>query len=253
MRVDRIDQLEKYIIEKRSVTLDSLCETFDVSKNTLRRDIETLIKRGNIRKVYGGVVAVERTSSQGLRSFRERNSLNLEAKSLIAAKAASLISNGDTVFLDTGSSILPIVSELGKLTEVTVVTNSVPIIYKALEYPSINVIALPGTLNRSTDSLVGATCIESLSNFHLKKAVMACTGLTISEGACNASFAEYEIKREAVKISEERILLVDHTKFGVTSMMKYSPLEQFDYLVTDEEPSSEFMKAFEDMNIKLVM
>ena len=253
MRVDRIDKLEKYILEKKSVTLDDLCERFDVSKNTLRRDIDALTKRGNIKKVYGGVVAVDRAPAAGLKTFRERNTIHLDLKLTIAEKMATLIEDGDTLFVDTGSSTLPIAGLLDKKRDITVVTNSVPFIYSALAHPSINVIALPGTLNRSTDSLVGATTIDALKNFHVKKAIMACTGLSPEHGVCNASFSEYEIKRLAMNLCDEAYLVADSFKFDVTSMMSYADISQFHTIVTDAEPDARFKRYLADHKVRLVV
>lgn len=253
MRVERIDRLEQYILDKKSVSLDALCEKFDVSKNTLRRDIDTLVKKGTIDKVYGGVIAVEKNHmAVGLKPFNERNLLNLDLKERIAAKAAEFVKEGDTIFLDTGSSTLPIVSMLSHLNDVTIVTNSVPAIYSAINYPNIKVIALPGTLNRSTDSLVGAGCLDSLKNFHLKKAFMSCTGLSVDGGVCNASFAEYEIKRGAMGISAQRFLLADHSKFQVSAMMQYSSLDKFDYLITDKSPDSSISTFCEEHDTRII-
>lgn len=253
MRVDRIDALEEYIISHKTATLDSLCEEFDVSKNTLRRDIDTLLKRGNIKKVYGGVMATEKREAVSLKPFNERNSTNLNLKESIAEKASYLINDGDTLFIDTGSSTLPLIRFLGRKNDITIVTNSVPVIYAALSEPSLNVIALPGTLNRPTDSLVGAACLESLKNFHVKKSIMSCTGLSIENGVCNASFSEYEIKRAAMNIASERILLADHTKFGVSAMMSYSSIDRFDYLVSDSEPPKTLASYLSERGVELVV
>lgn len=252
MRVARIDSIEEYILKKKSVTLDELCEKFQVSKNTLRRDIDALVKKGNISKVYGGVVAKEKKSAVGLRSFDERNSMHLDLKEQIAARAASLISSGDTLFIDTGSSTLPLIPHLAKLNNVTIITNSIPVIYSALNYPSLNVIGLPGTLNHSTDSLVGASCLDSLKNFHVKKAIMSCTGVSLSHGICNASFAEFEIKKAAVSLADEVILLADSSKFGVTSMMSYAQIDQLDYVVTDSLPDAVMQGYFQDKKVKIL-
>lgn len=253
MRVERIDRLEEYIISNRSVTLDELCTTFEVSKNTLRRDIETLLERGNIAKVYGGVVAVEKKPSVGLISFDERRTTRLDLKEKIAKTMSTKISNGDSLFIDTGSTTLPLIQHLSKFDNLTIITNSIPVIYSALSYPTLNVISLPGTLNHSTDSLVGASCLDALKCFHVKKAILSCTGLTLSHGVCNASFAEFEIKKAAMSLCRESFLLADHTKFGVTSMMSYAKMDQFDCIVTDELPDALFQGYCHDKNIQILV
>nr|MCR4728913.1 DeoR/GlpR family DNA-binding transcription regulator [Lachnospiraceae bacterium] len=146
MRVDRIEKLEKFILDNKTASLDSLCERFDVSKNTLRRDIDALCERGNIKKVYGGVVAVEKGQAVGLKPFKERSAINSELKLSIAEKTSKMINDGDTLFIDTGSSTFPLVNLLKNLKDITIVTNSVPFIYHAMAYDNLNIIALPGTL-----------------------------------------------------------------------------------------------------------
>lgn len=252
MRVDRIEKLEKFILDNKTASLDSLCQRFDVSKNTLRRDIDALCERGNIKKVYGGVVAVEKGQAVGLKPFKERSAINSELKLSIAEKTAKMINDGDTLFIDTGSSTFPLVNLLKNLKDITIVTNSVPFIYHAMACDNLNIIALPGTLNRSTDSLVGASTIESLKRFHVKKAIMACTGLSVEHGACNASFSEYEIKRTAMSICDEAFLLADNNKFGVTSMMSYAELNQFDHIITDKRPADAITRYLNESGVELV-
>ena len=252
MRVDRIDKLENYILKNKSASLDKLCEYFNVSKNTLRRDIDTLTERGSVKKVYGGVVAVEKNKAVGLRTFQERNTIHLDLKLSIAEKMAGLIKDGDTLFIDTGSSTLPLVNLLDKFNNLTIVTNSIPFIYNALSHPNLKVIALPGTLNRATDSLVGAATLESLNNFHVKKAIMACTGISMDKGVCNASFEEYEIKKAAMALCDEAYLLADSFKFGVTSMMRYADPEDFTCVITDAEPSEGMVKYLSDRKVQII-
>lgn len=104
MRADRIDRLEAYILEQRSVSLDQLCQVFGISKPTLRRDLEALMPRRTIEKVYGGVVAIapKNALAEGLTSFSERNIKNADAKARVARLAADTIEDNDVIFIDTG-------------------------------------------------------------------------------------------------------------------------------------------------------
>ena len=93
MRIHRLDEIERYIAEKGSVSLDELCEVFQIAKVTLRRDLDKLIPRGTIEKVYGGVVYVapKEVPMDGLIAYSERNIKNAEAKDKIACAAASIV------------------------------------------------------------------------------------------------------------------------------------------------------------------
>lgn len=237
MRISRIDELEQYIIEHKSVTMDTLCDVFGISKNTVRRDLEVLLGRGSVEKVYGGVIATEHTAAiPELISFHERFNKNARQKQLIGALAASFVRERDIIYIDSGTTTINIIDHLAHLSSVTVITNSVQIINKAMNYPGINLIALPGTLKRNTASLVGSSCIEYLEDFNIVRAFMACTGISLETGICNASTEEYSVKKAALKKSQKHYLLADSSKFGKTSLMTFGQVGQFDYILTDELP-----------------
>lgn len=241
MRISRIDQLEQYILEHKAASIDALCEEFEISKNTLRRDLEILVSRGTVEKVYGGVVACENTAAiPSLINFHERAGKNAQSKQKIAALAASFVRERDIIFIDSGTTTMNIVDHLAHLNSVTVITNSLQVINKSMSYPNINVIALPGSLKRDTASLVGSSCVEYLEDYNIVRAFMACTGLSAQAGVCNASTEEYTIKKTALKKSQKHYLLSDSSKFGRTSLMTFGEIRQFDYILTDRLPDDAF-------------
>lgn len=245
MRINRIDEVENYILTHKNVSIDKLCEVFDISKNTIRRDLNVLTQKGTVAKVYGGVTAVENLPPvSSLISFKERNVKNIDIKNQIACRAAAHIKNGDTIFIDTGSSTLNIIDYLTHLTHITVITNSVQVLYKGLSFSNINFIGLPGILKFGTASLVGSGCIEYLRRYNIGKAFMACTAVSLDTGVTNATAEEYEVKRVAMAQSKLHYLLVDHTKFDQSSLMTYCGLEDMNYIITDQTPASDYMNVF---------
>lgn len=253
MRVKRIDQIEQFIYDNKSVTIDKLCEEFQMSKNTIRRDIDYLAKKGTIQKVYGGVTINESNKTNELISFDERNVKNNASKDSIARTAAQFVEENDTIFIDTGTTTLNMIDYLSHLSHITVITNSIPVIVKALPYENIQLISLPGLVKRSTSSLTGAGSVDFLKAYNITKAFMSCTGLSISNGISNASPEEYEIKKTAMEQSQKHILLADHTKFDKTSLMKYSALSQLNMLITEEKPPTAYVEYFDELHIKLVI
>lgn len=253
MRLTRKEEIEKYILDNGIVSLDKICEEFQISKNTLRRDLEIIEKRGLIKKVYGGVKKnddIEGNQIKNLLSHSDREVEMPEEKNRICKLASQFVENGDIIFIDTGTSIQYLLAYIAHLENITVITNSVITLVQALEYPKLTVIGLPGILKIGTASLVGDSCIKYLKNYNMKKAFMSCTG--ISElGVSNASLEEYEIKREVMKHSREKFLFVDSTKFGVDSLMIYSDIKEFNYVITDKLPSSYYLNIFNKYKIKL--
>lgn len=249
MRISRIEQLEQYILEHKAATIDSLCEEFEISKNTLRRDLEVLVSRGTVEKVYGGVIAVDNLPPiPDLVTFQDRANRNFLSKQRIAALAASFVKERDIIFIDSGTTTMNIVDYLTHLNTVTVITNSIQVINKSMNYPNIDLIVLPGTLKRDTASLVGSSCVEYLEDYNIVRAFMACTGISVNSGICNASTEEYNIKKAALKKSQKHYLLADSTKFGRASLMTFGDVDQFDYILTEEMPDDAFRSYCKEQN-----
>ena len=116
MRSKRIDLVENYIINHKTVSIDKLCEVFDVSKNTIRRDLSVLVEKGTIKKVYGGVTVNE---NQELVSFEERNVKNSNSKLALGKAAAEFIEDGDSIFLDSGTTTVNIIDFLKDKKDIT--------------------------------------------------------------------------------------------------------------------------------------
>ncbi|MCI1965838.1 MAG: DeoR/GlpR family DNA-binding transcription regulator [Oscillospiraceae bacterium] len=236
MRSQRIEEIKQYIYDKKTVTLDEICENFHVSKSTLRRDLNTILQSNDIKKIYGGVTALPK---KGLVSFDQRNISNLEIKRRIAASAAGLIQENDIIFIDSGTTTLPIIDFIKDKRNITVLTNNVEIILHAIPYENINIISLSGALNRKTLSFTGSSAIQVLQNYNISKAFMASTGFSISNGITNSSPLESDIKRAVVQRSQKVFLLADSSKCDVVSLITYCDLDQISTLVTDQQPSKE--------------
>lgn len=253
MRVKRIDLIEEFVLNNKTVSLDSLCEKFNVSKNTIRRDIETLVEKGSIKKVYGGVVSNNDSSEYTniLTSFEDRKIFNESEKDTICRIASSFINENDIVYVDTGTTCVNIIKYIADK-KCTILTNSLQVCISAIPYPNINIITLPGKLKRETLSFVGSDLNEYLKTYNINKAFMTCTGLTIENGMTNASIEEYIIKKNIVSHSKKIFLMADNSKFDKVSLMTYSSLSEIDYLITDKKPSINYISYCKDNNIEIV-
>lgn len=241
MRTKRIDLISQYVNEHNKVTLDKLCEVFDVSKNTIRRDIGLLSNQGKLKKVYGGVVSVEDSAGfKVLTPFSERSHHYSDEKLAISKYAASLINNGDIVYIDTGTTSLHILDYIGD-TQCTVITNSLQQSLSAVAHPNITVFNLPGKLRRETLSFVGDEAEKYLKKYNISKAFMCCTGISIDNGLTNATTGEYIVKKAVIENSKTNYILADHSKFGKFTLLTFCPLDKVDNIITDTMPDDEFM------------
>lgn len=245
MRSKRIEEIKDYIYQNKTVTLDQLCEEFQVSKNTIRRDIDELVTTEKIKKIYGGVTV---EGYKPMISFDERNISNLHLKQLIAKKAAELVNEDEIIFIDSGTTTMHMIEYIKDTKNLTILTNSIEVIMRAIPYPNINIISLSGNLNRKTLSFTGSSSADVLSQYNISKAFVAATGISTIGGATNSSPAETEIKRTALMKSQKNYLLVDHSKFDIISLMTFSSFDNINTVITDAIPPASLRDTLEKNN-----
>ncbi|GIN69592.1 HTH-type transcriptional regulator IolR [Bacillus sp. J14TS2] len=247
----RINKIKAYVTEHKSVSLDELTNVFKVSKNTIRRDIQELVEKGYLKKVYGGVT-VDDDKSAKLESFYDRQVRSQSEKEKIGKAAADYVKDGDIIFIDSGTTTIGM-TEYIKEKEITVITNNLNFIIRALPYKNLNVITAGGILERKTNSFGSLKYMDVLNAYNINKSFMASTGVSLLNGVTNASPLESELKTSIVNRSSEVFLLVDHDKFDKYGLMTYSQLEDIDYVITDIMPSEVYQGYAKKYNIQLII
>ncbi|WP_240468636.1 DeoR/GlpR family DNA-binding transcription regulator [Gracilibacillus sp. YIM 98692] len=248
MKTKRIAELQAYIQKHETVSLDELVEQFAVSKNTIRNDVQELVKSGHFKKIYGGVSV---NYSPAL-PFQDRKIRNHNAKVRIAEQAARYVKDGDIVFIDSGTTTLEMVHFMEDK-KVTIVTNNIDLIIQALPYENLTVYSSGGMLERRTKSLTSINIRESLEDYNINKAFLASTGISIKNGVTNSVPLESELKALAVKHIDTNFLVVDHKKFDQSALTTYCTLDKIDYLITDQLPSKDYVDFANKHNIQLVV
>jgi DeoR family myo-inositol catabolism operon transcriptional repressor len=232
LKAKRLDKIQNYINERGTVSLDELVKKFNVSKNTIRRDVQEITEEGEFKKVYGGV-AVDKSNVTV--PFRDRQIHNFKEKKQIGKAAAEFVENGDIIFIDSGTTTVEMVDFLTNK-DLTIVTNNVDFIVKALPYENLKIISTGGMLERSTNSFTSADNDEIINSYNIMKAFLASTGLSIKNGVTNSLPLESGLKHSVVKQSAETFLLVDHSKFDKAALTTYCNLDEINYIVTDSIP-----------------
>ncbi len=249
LKIERIKKIEQYLIEHKTATLDTLCSVFDVSKNTIRRDISELESKGAIKKVYGGVTLDYQEETV---PYQQRQITHISEKAKIGLLASKLVDDGDIVFIDSGSTTIHLISHIKDKQNITIITNSLNVIVESSPYPNLNVISTGGILQRKTNSFAGIATVNFLKSLNIDKSFMATTGLSIEKGVTNTTYLEAEIKKSIVKISEKIIVMADHTKLDKAAFMRYCNLGEVDYFITDNIPSQKYIDFFNRNNIELL-
>lgn len=250
MKTFRLRQMEQYILEHDTVSMDELCTRFAVSMNTARMDVAYLTKKGTIRKIYGGVCA---NQTNNLVPFEDRQLRNMEVKRAISRAAVGLVEDGDVIYIDSGTTTMYMADYMEDKKNVTIITNSLNAICRAMPYPDLTVIGLPGTLERRTNSFVSVETGRMLEYYNIQKAFMAATGVGDGGEVTNSSPLEFEIKSSAIKNSAHAYLLVDSSKFGKTALMKYANLSQMEQVITDKGIRREHLEMCRETGVKIMM
>ncbi|MBP3569440.1 MAG: DeoR/GlpR transcriptional regulator [Lachnospiraceae bacterium] len=248
MKSFRLRRMEQYILEKENVSMEELCREFDISMNTVRMDVAALVKKGSIKKVYGGVCSNRQNS---LVPFEERKMKHSEQKKAVCREAAKLVEDGDIIYIDSGTTTMYLPDYLGSYKNITLLTNNLNAIMRAVPQENIQVICLPGILERKTNSFVSAETGQILARYNIKKAFFAATGVTENGDVTNSSSLEYEVKREAMQNSEHKYLLLDSSKYGKSALLTYAHISDMEKVIADETINAEIEQLCEKHNVVL--
>jgi len=210
-------------------SVDALAAQFDVSLETMRRDLADLAAAGTIRRVHGAAVA-----AGGAREapFTSRLVDNAAGKRAIAAKLAEIMRPGETIFIDTGTTTLTAAQAIAPTPDLTIVTNGAAIAAALARGPS-RVFLLGGWYGVDADETYGAAAVAQIGEFQADRAILTAGGLDAELGVADFEFEEASVARAMAAHADSVIVLADATKFGRRAAHRVSPLDQIDMLLTD--------------------
>ncbi|SDT31716.1 transcriptional regulator, DeoR family [Paenibacillaceae bacterium GAS479] len=248
MKTRRLQDIELYIQNRKEVTLDELCQRFDVSKNTIRRDLSMLMQRGTIGKVYGGAVSHSQAAAPGNFDLPGYGT----DKTRIARAAAELVEPHDIIFVDSGTTTRSLAESLDPQMPLTILTNSLDVIIGAAALPQTELVIIGSQFRRLTRAFVGVHP-EDLHRYNINKAFMATTGVSITHGLTTLDLMEHQIKKQAASKAERLYLLADASKFGRSTLLTYAALDEVDGIITSELPVSEYILFSKQHGIQLIV
>lgn len=249
LAAERRNKIIDLLHQDKKVLVSVLSRMFDVTEETIRRDLEKFEKKGIVTRTYGGAM-LNRHINEDL-PFTTRNELNTDIKRTIALKALDLINDGDTLMLDPSSTSFELLKLLSNRKNLTIITNSANILHYFAN-SALNIISTGGSLRPRSLSLVGPVAQNTLQRYNVDKAVISCKGIDLNKGITESNEPECELKKYMLRQCDKVIMLADHTKFDNTAFTVLSELESIDYLVTDREPSELWLRAMADLSIEII-
>ncbi|MFZ3071599.1 MAG: DeoR/GlpR family DNA-binding transcription regulator [Anaerolineaceae bacterium] len=222
-------------------SVSNLARKLGVSDSTIKRDFNALVKDESIKRTHGG--AFIETDGEVIRIrtpfFKERQTIHEEEKRRIAQRAAELIQDGDTIFLDTGSTINMMVENI-TAKNITIITNSIAVVISALSSShKLNIQIVSGEVDFDHLILSGSQQIELLSCLFFDKAFISCRYVSPERGITVLDYDEKIVKNILIKNSRETILCADTSKIGKTGKIIAVPFNQISYFVTDNALSEQ--------------
>lgn len=250
LTIKRRNKLAQILVSEGSVKVGKLAEMFDVSTETIRKDLLYLESEGIARKSHGGAIV----SSEFLeleRPFVKTSLENIEVKIKIAQAAINLIPENGVVLLDSGSTVFSIARLLSLKKKLTIITNSV-VVTQILSSTDNTVYSIGGKVRGSSMAFVGLWGIEALRSVNVNIAFLGTDGFLLRNGPCTASYDEAEIKKAMIRSAKINVVVSDSSKFKNSGLFQFCDWEDIDYFITDSEaPVEEIQKL--DKNTKVII
>lgn len=245
----RNDILEKLQAEKR-VVVSELSQLYQVSEETIRRDLEKLENEGLATKSYGGAVINEQSKLDLPLNIRKNR--NVAEKQRIAELVAGFIHDGESIMLDASSTAVFVARALKHKKELTVITNSIEILIEHLRNPEWSVLSTGGLSKEGSFALVGPQTDKMLKSYHVDTAVISGKGLDMEMGLTDSDEFHANNKRTMLQSAGRRILAVDSSKFDKMAFTRISEMELIDIIVTDRQPDGKWLQFFTQKGIECV-
>lgn len=250
---ERQQAIARLVTQRGRMSVNQLAREYDVTTETVRRDLSTLERMGLVRRVHGGVVPPSSLSliEAGL---RERDQVNTDSKERIARAALDLLPPASgTILLDAGTTTSRLASLLPPDHALTVVTHGVPIAARLAGQRQIDLRLLPGRVRRTTQAAVGADTVEALSHLRVDVAFLGTNGVTAEHGLTTPDPDEAAVKRALIASGRRVVVLADASKFGVETAVRFAAPGEVDVLVTDSDVSSADRRALTKAGIDVVV
>ena len=251
----RREHMLAFVRSRDFVRVSDLSARFGVSEVTVRGDLDALAERGQIRRIRGG--AMPGPLPQSERPFEEMQAARVDEKAKIGELAASLVSHGETVILDVGTTTTAVARALVKrneLYDVVVFTNSLNI---ALELesaiPRFTVIVTGGTLRPMQHSLVDPLGGIMLERINARTVFLGCNGIDPIGGITNINLPEAEIKRRMVQAARQRIIVADGSKVGRVELAYLCGVDEIDLLITDSSADPSVLNALREKELSVML
>jgi DeoR/GlpR family transcriptional regulator of sugar metabolism len=244
-------QLVKFIHERGHATVAELAERFAVSMDTIRRDLDHLAQRQLIARTHGGAMRTDELATADT-PFDSRTAVHHRAKQAIGAAAARLISSGETLIVNGGTTTLAVAQALGGKRDLTVVTNNLRLPGEIPQEAVRDLYVIGGSCRISSNVTIGPVAFADTEGISADTAVIGVGGLSTGGGLSTSNLHEAQMIRQMIDASARVIIVADSSKFGRSAFVHICGLDRISVLVTDAPLAEDLASALKDAQVEVV-
>lgn len=250
---ERQAKILELLAQNGKVLVKELAEIFGVTEDSIRKDLGTLELEGQLKRTYGGAVAIK--EKLHVAEANRRRISDVEAKRKIAAAAVKLITPQDLIFLDTSTINIAIAEILAKSeNEYKVLTNMVDVLVLLARNPKINLIFAGGQINKSRDGFFDALNLEFMSHFRPSISFLGVVGIDIQKNSLSTNNVDTGMhKRRIIELSKNIYIVAESRKFGTEANFNFATLQKISGLITENAPPKKSLEAARKMNLKIIL
>lgn len=239
--------------ETPTASIKELADRLSISQSTIRRDLDELEVQGLARRVFGGAILERQNGNEP--PFELRETLHSQEKDLIARSVANFIIDGDTVFIDGGTTTQFIVPYLANKKNVTVITCGLNVAYELNRLENITSFIVGGEIHTDSHSISGALALAVLDVYKIRcdKAFIAASAVSAEHGVTNRILDRIPLKRKAMEISQQAFVIADGSKIGTVALGQIAPITDFYALITDPSAPEQEIAAIRALGVDVRM
>jgi len=249
--IGRRQNIVRKVVDLGSVQVADLVEIYNVSAVTIRYDLNYLHKKGLLVRTRGGAIA-KNDITQEL-SIKDKYTENLNLKKKLGLAVAQLISDGESIILDSGTTTAEVANCLHDFEHLVVMTNGLNVAQNIMNMEGVEVLMTGGTLRKKSLSFYGSQAEASLAQYSFNKVVLGADGFDIEAGLTTFFEPECILNRAMCMVAKEVIVVTDSSKFNRSSVYKIRKLNEIDVLVTDSGISDAMVKSLKEQGVKLII
>ena len=250
-----IEERRKKILEiinaNGKVKVNELSRLFATSEVTIRFDLTELENQGMLERVHGGAIGTYKTYAN--MTFFERAKTREKEKREAASYAGTLVSEGDTVLMNSGSTMYYVAQELSNKKSITLVTNSIMVLQQMDFKRNHRVILLGGNYDEQNQLIYGDDAVQQLNRYRTDTFFMSVDGVSAAEGITSYNYLEADVNRKMMERAKKTIIVCDYTKIGRSSFSFIANLQNIDMIVTNKQADPDEIKQIKEAGVPVVL